>query len=134
MAKKKVICDTDVLIDYWDTSQKRHVETRSILENNIGLDFVVLSAITKMELLFGAKNKADLGKINSKLKRFNIAIINNEITLKSFELLETYKLSHGLSIPDCFIASTALITKLELFTYNTKDFKFISGLKLFESS
>jgi predicted nucleic acid-binding protein len=37
MAKTKVICDTDVLIDYWDTSNSRHLKTKEILENHIGL-------------------------------------------------------------------------------------------------
>ena len=130
MGTQKVICDTDVMIDYWDVSQKRHQETKEILEKQIELDNVVLSSITKMELLLGASNKTELKTISKKLGRFNIALINNEITLLAFELLETYRLSHGLAIPDCFIASTALVTDLELFTYNEKDFKFISKLRL----
>lgn len=36
MAKEQVICDTDILIDYFDVSQKRHQETKLILEQNIG--------------------------------------------------------------------------------------------------
>lgn len=41
---------------------------------------------------------------------------------------------HGkdrLAIPDCLIAATAIISDMELFAYNTKDFKFIKELKLF---
>ena len=132
MAKDKIICDTDVMIDYWDEAQARHIPTKKILENNIGLSNIVLSAITKMELLMGASNKSDQSKINKKLERFNIALINNDVTLRALELIQSYKLSHGLSIPDSLIASTALITDLELFTYNTKDFKFISGLRIFK--
>ena len=131
MAKKKVICDTDVMIDYWDVSKKRHASTKEVLDKEILLDNVVLSAITKMELLLGSTNKADFNKINKKLNRFNIALINNDITLEAFELLQTYRLSHGLALPDCLIAATAKITELALFTYNTKDYKFIAGLKLF---
>jgi len=52
------------------------------------------------------------------------------ITLQAIELLNTYHLSHGLAIPDALIAATALETKLNLYTYNEKDFKFIKGLKL----
>ena len=132
MAQNKVICDTDVLIDFWDVSKKRHFKTKEILEQKIGLDNIILSGITKMELLNGATNKSEQNKINHNLSRFNIALINNEITLEAFSLFEKYKLSHGLTIPDCLIAATALITKLELFTYNNKDFKFITHLKLFE--
>jgi predicted nucleic acid-binding protein len=120
------------LIDYWDVSSKRHSQTKTIIEEKIGLDNVVISAITKMELLMGASNKTEESIIKKKLGRFNIALINNEITTLAIELFETYRLSQGLAIPDCFIGSTARILNLELFTYNLKDFRYMSKLKLFE--
>lgn len=133
MAKEKIICDTDVMIDYWDTTNNRHVTTRKELEENIGLDNVVLSAITKMELLLGAINKKDIRIIIKKLSRFDIALLNKDITFKAFELLEHYSLSNGLALPDSIIAATALVADLKLFTYNRKDFKFIPYLKLYNS-
>ena len=132
MAKIKVVCDTDVMIDYWDVSSKRHSQTKTIIEDKIGLDNIVISAITKMELLMGASNKTEESIIKKKLGRFNIALINNDITILAIELFETYRLSQGLAIPDCFIGSTARILNLELFTYNLKDFRYMSELKLFE--
>jgi len=66
-----------------------------------------------------------------KCSRFNIALVNNDITLQAFDLLENYRLSHGLLIADSLIAATALIADLEIFTYNAKDFTFISKLKLY---
>ena len=131
MAKNNVICDTDVLIDYWDAKSPRHSNTRTIIDNEIGLDQVVISAITKMELLAGAENKAEEARIKKLIQRFHLALINNEITQEALLLFETYRLSHGLAIPDCFIAATAKITGLALFTYNTKDYKFMSKVKLF---
>jgi hypothetical protein len=132
MAKIKVVCDTDVMIDYWDVSSKRHSQTKTIIEEKIGLDNIVISAITKMELLMGANNKTEESIIKKKLGRFNIALINNDITILAIELFETYRLSQGLAIPDCFIGSIARILNLELFTYNLKDFRYMSELKLFE--
>jgi predicted nucleic acid-binding protein len=131
MAKKKIICDTDVMIEYWDKDKSRHSFTKSTLEKSIEIDNVVLSAITKMELMLGATSKIDMSKITKKLGRYNIALISNNISLQAIDLLESYRLSHGLLLPDSIIAATALITELELYTYNTKDFKFISGLKLY---
>ena len=131
MAKKKVICDTDVMIDYWDKSNPRHATTKSIVEDSIEPDNIVLSAITKMELMMGANDKADMEKIASKLRRFNVALLNDEITNRALELIQNYRLSHGLSLPDSLIAATALVTNLELFTYNVKDYEFISSLKLY---
>ncbi len=103
MATKKVVCDTDVMIDFWDASSVRHLKTKSVLENNIGLDNVVLSVITRMELLMGAANKSEETKIKKNLNRFNIALINNEITMEAMQLFDAYRLSHGIAIPDCFI-------------------------------
>lgn len=132
MAKKQIICDTDVMIDYLDNQRKRHPETKKILEEQIELDNIVLSAITGMELQLGAVSKSDLRKITAKLSRFNLALINEEITFQNFELISTYRLSHGLTIPDGIIAATSLVSGLELFTYNKKDFKFIKDLNLFD--
>lgn len=132
MAEIRVICDTDVLIDYFDTQQSRHAATKKTLEGKIGLDQVVLSAITKMELISGATNKSELTAIIKKLDRFSVVLLDPAITNLSFTLMQTYKLSHGLAIPDCLIAATALKTGLEFFTYNTKDFKFMAKLKLYK--
>ena len=134
MAKNKIVCDTDVMIDYWDVSSKRHIQTKLILEEKIGLDNIYLSAITKMELLMGASNKAEETTIGKKLHRFNIALIDNEVAIEALHLFETYRLSHGIAIPDCLIASTTKVMDAVLFTYNLKDFRFISKLKLFEIS
>lgn len=46
----KVICDTDVMIDYFDQSKPRHAGTVKELEKNINLDNVLISAISKIEL------------------------------------------------------------------------------------
>ena len=132
MASEQVICDTDVMIDFWEAKNQRHEDTRKIIEETIGIDNVILTAITKIELLAGAINKADSIKISRKLSRFNIELINPEITVKAFSLIETYCLSHGLALPDSFVAATAIITDLPLFTYNIKDYKFIKGLLLFQ--
>jgi len=120
------------MIDYWDNTQLRHDATVYILENRIGLDNIILSAMTKMELLMGASNKIQLNRVNKRLDRFQIALINDDITLISLSILESYKLSHGLAIPDSIIAATSLKMKLNLFTYNTKDFKFIDRLELYK--
>lgn len=131
MATRLVICDTDVLIDYFNTNQLRHNDTKIIIEEKISLNQVVISAITKMELLFGATNKTELNQIDKLTKRFGLLLVNDKITEKAMDLMKTYRLSHGLAIPDALIAATAIITELEFFTYNQRDFRFITGLKLF---
>ena len=131
MAQNLIICDTDVMIDYWNKTSIRHIETQRILESEIGLDQVIVTAITRLELLMGAGNKAEESLIKKKLQRFSTVLINDTICAEAMYLFEQYRLSHGLAIPDCFIAATAKVMQLELFTYNIKDYRFIGKLKLF---
>ena len=46
-------------------------------------------------------------------------------------LMNKYSLSHKISVPDAFIAATAIYYKYPLYTTNTKDFNFIPNLKLY---
>lgn len=132
MEKGKIICDTDVLIDYFETDKIRHVQTKEIVEDVIELDNVTLSIITKMELLTGAFNKAELRLLNKNIHRLNILLIKPEISLIASELIEEYNLSHNLAIPDAKVAATAMYAGMDLFTYNQKDFRYIKGLRLYE--
>jgi predicted nucleic acid-binding protein len=125
-----VICDSDVLIDYFDKNKPRHFSTKAIMENQIELNNVVISIISKMELLSGTLNKEMETKVWKNLNSFGLLLINDSISKTALDLFAKYRLSHGLKIPDCFIAATALESGLELFTYNSKDFKFIQDLKL----
>jgi hypothetical protein len=52
-----------------------------------------------MELMLGATNKADMAAIAKKLNRFNVALINNGITLQAFDLLENYRLATDFCYP-----------------------------------
>lgn len=47
-------------------------------------------------------------------------------------LMETYSLSHKLSIPDAIIAVSALDHKMPLYALNLKDFRFIPDIELFQ--
>ena len=86
MEKSHVICDTDVMIDYWDRNSNRYDKTKAILESSIGLNNVLLSLITKMELLLGAGNKSEESKIRKNLIRFNILLIDNRISKEAIRL------------------------------------------------
>lgn len=130
MATQKIICDTDVLIEFFDENKTRHAETAKAIEK-IGIGNILISAITKMELIKGVRDKEHSGWVSKRLKGLDTILLSPEITRKTIELLNTYHLSHGLAIPDALIAATAIETKLTLFSYNVRDFKFIKGLNLF---
>jgi len=132
MAAQKIICDTDVLIEFFDENKTRHSETAATIEK-IGMDNMLISAISKMELIKGTRHKEHSQQVAKKLKRLDTILLSPEITIRTIELLNTYHLSHGLAIPDALIAATSLETGLKLFTYNVRDFKFIKGLNLYNS-
>ena len=121
-----------MLIDFFDQQQVRHHQTKNIIEFEIGLENVLISSVTRMELLSGAANKVELNAIQKKLTRFGVVMITPEIDLKALDLLLKYKLSHGLAFADALIAAGALQTGLKLFTYNLRDFRFIANLSLLQ--
>lgn len=131
MGKEKVICDSDVMIDYLDKKRSRNIATVDLI-GRIGLDNVSISAITKMELIAGAANKTEQIAITANINYFDTLIINEDITLIAVQLMEKYRLSHGLAIPDAIIAATSLFTGFPLYTYNLKDFRYIDKLDLFK--
>jgi len=133
MAAQKIICDTDVLIEFFDEKKSRHSQTVSSLKK-IGIENILISAISKMELIKGTLHKEHSKQVAKKIKRLDTILLSPEITIRAIKLLNLYHLSHGLSIPDALIAATSLETELELFTYNVRDFKFIDGLHLHDPS
>lgn len=57
------LCDTDVFIEAFKNNK-----LATDLFRRIGFDNIALSAITLMELYFGALNKRELTKIKSRLQ------------------------------------------------------------------
>ena len=116
-----ILCDTDVIIEFL----KGNETTSSIFKKE---DYdIALSAITIMELFYGALNKKELKKIKSALSPYPILPINEKITVIAIDLIECYSKSHQLRIPDALIAATAIWHNLKLYTFNTKDFHYIKN-------
>ena len=67
MENVKILCDTDVIIEYL----KGNEATKKIFDK-LNNKNIVLSAITLMELFYGALNKRELKKIKRALSEFDI--------------------------------------------------------------
>jgi len=120
-----VLCDTDILVE----ALKNNITVTDLLAR-IGFQNIALSAVTLMELYFGALNKRELAKIKSGMQRLHIVNMDNKTTETAIALIEKYAKSHGLHIPDAMIASTAICSGMELLTNNVRDFRFIEGIEL----
>ena len=96
----------------------------------IGLEQVAISVITVMELYQGMGNKTELAQMKRKMGFYDVVEIDNATSRLATTLIENFRLSHGLQIPDAIIGATAVIHQIPFYTYNLKDFDFIPGIKL----
>jgi predicted nucleic acid-binding protein len=122
-----IICDTNIFIEIF----RQNFFIRSELEK-IGHENIVVSDVIIAELFFGAKNKVDLQNIKKSIENFSVLGIHSEISKMAVGFVENYCLSQKLNLPDALIAATSIYYNIELFTLNTKDFKFIPNIKLYQ--
>ena len=122
-----ILTDTCVLIDYF-----REVPEVTKIIKNTGIKNIVLNSIIVMEILAGARDKVELNSIKKRLNKFQILEINQQIMDDASSLTENFCLSHGLKIPDAIIAATAKFHGIPLYTFNKKDYRFVSGIEFFE--
>lgn len=120
-----ILCDTNILIEIYRGNKAIIAKVKSIGQKNM-----LVSDVTRAELLFGARNKTEIHAIKKDMKNLTILPITSSISAKAIELMEDFSLSHRMSFPDALIASTEIINQCELYTLNLKDFKFVPGLKL----
>lgn len=125
---KIVLCDTDVIIEFYRNNTKIISELKKI-----GQDNIAVSTITAGELIYGALNKKELNQIKKDLINIAIIEIDKNICDTFMDIMYKYVLSHKLALPDGFIAATAIAQGIDLYTLNIKDYSFISGLRLFNS-
>jgi len=119
---EKVLIDTCIFIDIFRGNRK-------LLEEIIKLPNSFINSIIYMELVQGARNKAELEKILRFLKRFKMIFIDETISQKAMELIVCYNLSHNLLLADAIIAATCLTKGLKLLTFNKRDFSYIKDIE-----
>lgn len=120
-----MIVDSDVLIWYFRGNEN----ARSALGD--AMPFGV-SAITVMELLQGARDKAEQRIIHRQLRAWNAEIVHvsEAISLRALQFVNDFALSHSMAALDALIAGTAIESGGELLTANTKHFEYVPGLNL----
>ena len=118
-----MIFDSDVLI--W-LSRKNHEAIRWIDSTPDR----ALSVVTLMEVLQGARSRADMRKTQESLRNlgFRVLPLSERIGHIAAGLIEEYSLAHGLQMPDALIAATAIETGEVLATANVRHFRPIRRL------
>ena len=120
------LIDTDILIDAGRGVQEA-IDCLQDIQANSTLS---ISVVTPMELMVGCRDKIEKQKLDKFLRRFQIVPLDQAVSDKAVELLDLYRLSHGLLIPDGLIAATALVWGVPFITRNQRDYRFIAGLNL----
>ncbi len=120
-----ILCDTNILIEFYKNNSAIISELRKIGQTNIAV-----SVVTSGELIYGAINKRELNQILKDLSHLNLLEINSSICQTFLQLMQQYSLSHNLTLPDAIIAATAIYHNIPLFTMNLKDFRYIDGLQI----
>jgi predicted nucleic acid-binding protein len=124
MAKMKILCDTNILIEYYKNNADVLEQLKTIDAANIAV-----SVITKAELFYGARNKQELQMLERHLSFCQCYQVDTQISKLFAELMKIYSLSHRATIADIMIAATAVVHAVPLYTLNVKDFRFIPNLQ-----
>lgn len=128
METELILVDTNIVIEVL----KNNLEIVEIVKS-IGIENIAVSSITLMELYYGAFNKEEVLKIKQYVKAFETIHIDSKISVKAVGLIEKYARGHNLNLPDALIAATVIENNLQLFTLNLKDFRYIEGLRVWNS-
>jgi len=123
-----ILCDTNILIEAY----RKNAKIISVLDGIIRHNAIVISDVTRAEMLVGARNKHEMKILINELGLLKCLPIQSEISAHAINLLIKYHLSHGLDFHDALIAATAIHYNIELFTLNVKDFVFLSEIKLYK--
>lgn len=104
-----ILCDTNILIEFYRNNQDVTSRLREI-----GVPNLAISVITVGELYYGARDSRELTKIKKHLASLHQIAVDEETSEITLSLLETYALSHRLSLPDAIIAASALRHSIDL--------------------
>ena len=118
-----ILAGTDVPIECLRGSSAASVWLTGIRREALGIPGVVA-----MELPMGCRNRSELDRTRRFLGSFNIHWPNSSEFALGYDLLLSLRLSSGLGIPDCLIASMALSRGSRLYTFNLKHFQAVPGL------
>ncbi len=120
-----VIIDTNILIEISRNNKAVIKKCEAIKSENI-----CITPVSVAEFINGTQNKSTYNKAEKLLSGFLVLEFDKGISELFLANYKKYWLSHHPSIPDMLIAAVALHYKLPLYTLNTKDFRYIKGLKL----
>lgn len=107
----RAVLDTNVLIDYLGGSEKARHELRRYADP-------MVSIITWIEVLVGARGDNELSLLRRFLRRFEIIELSSEVAGRAVEI----RRARRIRMPNAVIWATAQQSGCLLVTRNTRDF------------
>ena len=109
------IIDTTVIIHYF----RKHPAARAWIDTQSAP--LSITTITWLEVIQGAPGKTGQAHCKALLSQFELTYLVRADQDWAMEQMERYRLSHGVAINDCLIASVAYRLQVPLYTHNLKD-------------
>ena len=119
------VIDTDILIDA--TKRREDATIFLVRQQVVGIQ---ISIISEIELVVGCRDKVELTQTQGFLQDCTVLPVTANASQIAYRLVESFYLSHGISLPDALVAATALEHDLTLYTRNTRHFRMIPQLKI----
>ena len=128
-ARKKCLVDTSVLIALFRKNEDAKLALDSLVAND-----TYICDITFLEILAGCFTVERRENAVHLLEAYRLLKNNEKISDKSIQLMKRYCIQRVgqpiLRLADCWIAAFAAHHKMELLTFNKKDFDFIQGISI----
>ena len=126
---KKYLVDTSVLIALFRKNEVAKVALENLVANE-----TYICDITFLEILAGCFTPEKRDYTLYALEAYRLLKYNEKISDKSMQLMKRYCIQRPgqpiLRLADCLIAAFAIYYKMELLTFNKKDFEFIQGISI----
>jgi len=126
---KKCLVDTSVLIALFRKNKDAKIALETLSPNS-----AYICDITFLEILAGCSTADKREYALLFLETYGLLKNNEYVSEKSMQLMKRYCIQHSnqprLRLADCLIAAFAAHYKMELLTFNKKDFDFIQGVNM----
>jgi predicted nucleic acid-binding protein len=123
------LVDTSVIIALF----RKNEDAKKVLDS-LNQEDVYICDITIMEILAGCFTVERREQAMNYLDVFGQLRNNESVSDKAVQLMKRYCIQRTgqplLMLPDCLIAAYSLVYKMELLTFNKKDFDFIQGIDI----
>ncbi len=108
------IADTTVIVHYF----RKEPGAREWIDSHD--DQLAVTPITWLEVMHGAPGKAGQATCKAILNRFGLEYLTQTDMDWAMQQMEQYRLSHGVGINDCLIASVCHRLQVPLYTHNLR--------------